>query len=191
MLFLERENEISVVIKEIINLLILHKKRTEIELKEKIYSGIARSGIKVFISYHYESDNEIAKEIVDIVNNEKTNMFTIIEEQKKSNNSKEIKKWVNEEILKTKFTILLISKDTFQREYVSYEIEKSKENKNTFIPILIDNEENKFSEQKINRIENRSLPKINCEPIRWWNRDGGAKNIVQWLNEALYVSEEV
>ena len=37
LLFLEKENEISVVIKEIVNLLILHKKRTEIELKEKIY----------------------------------------------------------------------------------------------------------------------------------------------------------
>ena len=128
LLFLEKENEISVVIKENCkSFLILHKKRTEIELKEKIYSGIALSGIKVFISYHYESDNAIAKEIADIVNSEKTNIFTVIEEQKKSNNSKEIKKWVDEEILKTKFTILLISKDTFQREYVSYEIKKSKE----------------------------------------------------------------
>lgn len=63
LLFLEKENEISVEIKEIINLLILHKKRTEIELKEKIYSGIALSGIKVFISYHYKSDNMIAKKL--------------------------------------------------------------------------------------------------------------------------------
>lgn len=190
LLFLEKENEISVVIKEIVNLLILHKKRTEIELKEKIYSGIALSGIKVFISYHYESDNAIAKEIADIVNSEKTNIFTVIEEQKKSNNSKEIKKWVDEEILKTKFTILLISKDTFQREYVSYEIKKSKENRNTFIPILIDNEKNIGLEQKTNQVK-ELLNVINCEPTRFWYRDEGGKNIVRWLNDALHVSEKV
>lgn len=33
----------------------------------------------------------IAKKIVDIVNSEKTNMFTIIKEQEKSNNSNKIK----------------------------------------------------------------------------------------------------
>ena len=158
-------------------------------MKEKIYSGIALSGIKVFISYHYESDNAIAKEIADIVNSEKTNIFTVIEEQKKSNNSKEIKKWVDEEILKTKFTILLISKDTFQREYVSYEIKKSKENKNTFIPILIENEKNVGLEQKTNQVK-KLLNGINCEPTRFWYRDEGVKNIVRWLNDALHVSEK-
>lgn len=69
--------------------------------------------------------------------------------KRKSEDSTAIKTWVNEEILKTKFTILLISKETFNRKYVSYEIQKSKENKNTFIPILIDNESNKFTNCKL------------------------------------------
>lgn len=158
LIFLEKENKISLVVKEIINLLMKHKQKKEVELKEKIYSGIARSGIKVFISYHYESDNGIAKEIVDIVNNEKTNLFTVIQEEKKPNNPDVIKKWVDDQIRKTKFTILLVSKDTFKRQYVSYEIEKSKENGNTFIPILIDDENNKFTNREIKKIE-KELPK--------------------------------
>lgn len=186
LIFLEKENKISLVVKEIINLLMKHKQKKEIELKEKIYSGIARSGIKVFISYHYESDNGIAKEIVDIVNNEKTNLFTVIQEEKKPDNPNVIKKWVDDQICKTKFTILLVSKDTFKRQYVSYEIEKSKENGNTFIPILIDDENNKFTNREIKKIE-KELPKERREEIRSWYGDHGNKNIVQWLNEALNV----
>lgn len=188
--FLEKENKISVAIKELINLLEQHKRKKEIELKEKIYSGVALSGIKVFISYHYKSDNEIAKKIVEIVNGEKTNMFTIIEEEKKSEDSTEIKTWVNEKILKTKFTILLISKETFDREYVSYEIQKSKENKNTFIPILMDNENNKFTKPQVKRIKDKLLSGMNCEPLRRWYEDKGEDNIVQWLNDALHVLPE-
>ena len=183
-LFLEKEKKITIAVKGIINLLIKHKEKTEIELKEKIYSGIVRSGIKVFISYHYESDNEIAKKITDIVNREKTNLFTVIQEEKKPDSSDIIKKWVDNQICKTKFTILLISKDTFKRQYVSYEIERSKENGNTFIPILIDDENKKFTSQKIDGIK-RKLPKEKCERIRWWYRDSGEKNILQWLNAAL------
>lgn len=116
-------------------------------------------------------------------------MFTIIEEEKKSVDSTEIKTWVNEEILKTKFTILLISKETFDREYVSYEIQKSKENKNTFIPILIDNDVNEFTKLKIDQIKEKSLYGMKCEPLRYWYRDNGKENIVQWLNDALHVSD--
>ena len=127
---------------------------------------------------------------MEIVNGEKTNMFTIIEEEKKSEDSTEIKTWVNEKILKTKFTILLISKETFDREYVSYEIQKSKENKNTFIPILMDNENNKFTKPQVKRIKDKLLSGMNCEPLRRWYEDKGEDNIVQWLNDALHVLPE-
>lgn len=63
-------------------------------------------------------------------------------------------------------------------------IERSKENGNTFIPILIDDENKKFNRQKIDGIK-RKLPKEKCEIIRWWYRDSGEKNILQWLNAAL------
>lgn len=109
MKFLEVENKISITVQGIIQLLINHKEQKEKELKEKIYSEIALSGIGVFLSYHYQSDHKIAKEITNLVNKDRTNMFTVVQEKTKRKNPKSIKKWVDENIKKTKFTILLIS----------------------------------------------------------------------------------
>lgn len=46
-------------------------------------------------------------------------------------------------------------------------------------------------QKKVNQVKKKLLPEINCEPIRWWYRDNGERNIIQWLNDALYVSEKM
>lgn len=186
MVFLEEESKINNMVQGIVRLLVEHKEKKENELREKMFSGIALSGIKVFISYHYQCDNKVAKEITNIVNKDRTSLFTVLQEQVKKNDSESIKRWVDEEIKKTRFTILLISKETFEREYVSYEITKSRENGNTIIPILIDNEENAFSEKDIETLS-KKLPKTNCKRIRRWIKDCGKENVLQWLNDALGV----
>lgn len=186
MVFLEEESKMNNMVQGIVRLLVEHKKKKENELREKMFSGIALSGIKVFISYHYQCDNKVAKEITNIVNKDRTSLFTVLQEQVKKNDSESIKRWVDEEIKKTRFTILLISKETFEREYVSYEITKSRENGNTIIPILIDNEENAFSEKDIETLS-KKLPKTNCKRIRRWIKDCGKENVLQWLNDALGV----
>lgn len=186
MVFLEKESKINSMVQGIVRLLVEHKEKKENELREKMFSGIALSGIKVFISYYYQCDNRVAKEITNIVNKDRTSLFTVLQEQVKKNDSESIKRWVDEEIKKTRFTILLISKKTFEREYVSYEITKSRENGNTIIPILIDNEENAFSEEDIETLS-KKLPKTNCKGIRRWIKDCGKENVLQWLNDALGV----
>lgn len=186
MVFLEKESKINSMVQGIVRLLVEHKEKKENELREKMFSGIALSGIKVFISYYYQCDNRVAKEITNIVNKDRTSLFTVLQEQVKKNDSESIKRWVDEEIKKTRFTILLISKKTFEREYVSYEITKSRENGNTIIPILIDNEENAFSEEDIETLS-KNLPKTNCKGIRRWIKDCGKENVLQWLNDALGV----
>lgn len=186
MVFLEEESKINNMVQGIVRLLVEHKEKKENELREKMFSGIALSGIKVFISYHYQCDNKVAKEITNIVNKDRTSLFTVLQEQVKKNDSESIKRWVDEEIKKTRFTILLISKETFEREYVSYEITKSRENGNTIIPILIDNEENAFSKKDIETLS-KKLPKTNCKRIRRWIKDCGKENVLQWLNDALGV----
>lgn len=186
MVFLEKESKINSMVQGIVRLLVEHKEKKENELREKMFSGIALSGIKVFISYYYQCDNRVAKEITNIINKDRTSLFTVLQEQVKKNDAESIKRWVDEEIKKTRFTILLISKKTFEREYVSYEITKSRENGNTIIPILIDNEENAFSEEDIETLS-KKLPKTNCKGIRRWIKDCGKENVLQWLNDALGV----
>ena len=177
MQFLEIESKISLMVQEIVQLLIEHKEQKEQELKEKIYSGIALSGIGVFLSYHYKNDHKIAKQITDLVNKDRTNMFTVVQEKTKRKKPESIKNWVDETIKKTKFTILLISQETLNREYVSYEIEKSVENGNTIIPIFIDNGDWTLDDDK--------LPKGLPQKIRLWYKECGKDNIINWLNEEL------
>ena len=78
MVFLEKESKINSMVQGIVRLLVEHKEKKENELREKMFSGIALSGIKVFISYYYQCDNRVAKEITNIVNKDRTSLFTVL-----------------------------------------------------------------------------------------------------------------
>ena len=101
--------------------------RTENKLKNRLSNSIATFGIKVFISYHYAKDQNIAKTIVNIVNNDGFNQFRIVEEKGKVISPNEVEKWVDKQLDNSKITILLISRKTFSRNFVKYELRKSVE----------------------------------------------------------------
>lgn len=191
--FLNEEYDLEDMVEGIIQALKNHKIKEERRLSKQMFSSVARYGIRVFISYHYDIDNGIAKEITKIVNEDKLNMFTVVKENDKKRDSEVIKNWVNEEIKKTKITILLISKQTLDREYVSYELEKSILNGNTIIPILIDSEENNFSEKDIELIHQKLVKRLSSKKIkmRKWNQEKGNNNIINWLNESLEIQEDL
>lgn len=185
--FLKNETDIETMVNKLIQVLKEYKKEKEERLSKQLITSVAMYGIRVFISYHYKSDCKIAREITKIVNSDKINMFTIVKENEKNKDSQLIRNWVDEEICKTKITILLISRDTLDREYVSYELEKSVSNGNTIVPIIIDSEENCFNEEDIHVIQERlsvRLPGMNLH-MRKWFHDKGNKNVLKWLNEAL------
>lgn len=144
-------------------------------------------GIGVFLSYHYDSDNKIARQITEIINTDTINIFTVIREDEKEKDDEIVKNWVDEKIKGTRITILLISKETLDRKYVSYELEKSLSQRNSIIPILIDSEENAFDDEKIDLI----IQKLDTEllgmklKLRKWYQENGKENILRWLNEEL------
>jgi hypothetical protein len=185
--FLKDEQKVEEIVDGIIRILIEHKKEKEKNLSEKLFSSVAMYGIRVFISYHYASDNKIAKEITEIINSDKLNIFTVVREDEEKTNEEIIKSWADEEIKKAKITILLISKKTLDRKYVSYELTKSLDNGNLIIPILIDSKENNFSEKEIESIENKLCKKFKIKKIkiRRWFQGKGKKNILRWLNKEL------
>lgn len=164
-----------------------HRKEREKRLREQLFSSISMYGVGIFISYHYDSDNKIAREITEIINTDKINIFTVVKENEKKKDAEIIKNWVDEEIKKTRITILLISSKTLEREYVSYELSKSVLNGNSIIPILIDSKQNGFTKESINLVKQ----KLNLElsgkrvRIRKWFQDNGKENILRWLNEML------
>ena len=115
------------------------------------------------------------------------NIFTVIREDEKEKDDEIVKNWVDEKIKGTKITILLISKETLDRKYVSYELEKSLSQRNSINPILIDSEENAFDDEKIDLI----IQKLDTEllgmklKLRKWYQENGKENILRWLNEEL------
>lgn len=185
--FLKKEENIEDIVDGIIHKLKIFKKEKEKKLNERLFSSISMYGIGVFLSYHYDSDNKIARQITEIINTDTINIFTVIREDEKEKDDEIVKNWVDEKIKGTRITILLISKETLDRKYVSYELEKSLSQRNSIIPILIDSEENAFDDEKIDLI----IQKLDTEllgmklKLRKWYQENGKENILRWLNEEL------
>lgn len=185
--FLKKEENIEDIVDGIIHKLKIFKKEKEKKLNERLFSSISMYGIGGFLSYHYDSDNKIARQITEIINTDTINIFTVIREDEKEKDDEIVKNWVDEKIKGTRITILLISKETLDRKYVSYELEKSLSQRNSIIPILIDSEENAFDDEKIDLI----IQKLDTEllgmklKLRKWYQENGKENILRWLNEEL------
>ena len=159
---------------------------------EQIYNLLNKDNkISEDVQHHYNNDHVIAKEITQIVNKDKLNIYTVVKENKKKKDPKVIRSWIDEQIKKTKITILLISGQTLTREYVSYELEKSIANGNTIIPILIDSKLNNFNRRKVKLINKKLHEKLSGKNIkmRYWYRDNGVVNITNWLDESLEEGE--
>lgn len=173
------------LVDNIISLLNDNKMRTENKLKNRLSNSIATFGIKVFISYHYAKDQNIAKTIVNIVNNDGFNQFRIVEEKGKVISPNEVEKWVDKQLDNSKITILLISRKTFSRNFVKYELRKSVEKNKIIIPIVIDDKANNFKEKDYNKIKGLLEKKgIIDVVIRRWYKQKGEDNIISWLYEA-------
>ena len=67
---------------------------------------------------------------------------------------------------------------------MSYEIDKSIEHGNTISPILIDNDDSLSKDDEL-KMDFDKLPKKFCKKIRWWYKECGRDNIINWLNEEL------
>lgn len=179
--------DIELMVDTIINLLNNNRLKRESKLNDRLFNSIATYGIRVFISYYYKRDNDIAKQIIEIVNHDRFNQFTVIQEEKKNHDCQEIKRWVDDQLEKTQITIILISRKTLERRYVSYELRKSVKKGKTIIPIIIDDKNNKFNSKDLSEIKKRLFTiGINEKTtIRKWYSENGSENIVSWLYKAF------
>lgn len=185
--FLKTEENIEKMVEGIVHNLNIYRREKEEKLNAQLFSSVAMYGIGIFISYHYDSDNKIAREITKIIDADRINIFTVVRENEKEADAEIIKNWVDEEIKKTRITILLISSETLEREFVSYELSKSMSNGNSILPILIDSEENGFNKNSIDLIKQKLASELPGRElrIRKWFQENGKENILRWLNEML------
>jgi MTH538 TIR-like domain (DUF1863) len=154
---------------------------------------------RVFFSFHYENDvwraSIIRNSWVTKPSSEKVGFIdkADFEEVKKGGDSA-IKRWIDNQLLGTSVTVVLIGSDTSNRDYVKYELQKSYERGNGILGIYIHNIKdsngnkpakgaNTFGEIGKDRNGESVYLSINY-PTYDWVEDNGYLNLARWVEEA-------
>ena len=153
----------------------------------------------VFFSFHYERDvwraNVVRNSWVTKGKSVDRNADGFIDavsfEAVKKRGDKAVEDWIDSELKGTSVTVVLIGKETSERKFVKYEIEKSIERGNGLIGIRINQIENQNGETDAFgnnpfREFNELLEKKNyVTPIIYlWYVDNGYLNINDWIEKA-------
>lgn len=158
---------------------------------------------KVFFSFHYQRDVWRVSQIRNcnkITNNYSRNDFLDAAnwETIKRGGDLAIKNWINNQLNGTSVTIVLIGCQTSTRKYVNYEISKSIEKINGFVPIYINNV--KDSNGQTDFIGENPLIHYNVNTTTGvqsldnllssydWVYNDGRNNIGNWIEEAARIA---
>ncbi|KJS18753.1 MAG: hypothetical protein VR72_21280 [Clostridiaceae bacterium BRH_c20a] len=151
---------------------------------------------KVFFSFHFERDSWRAGQVRNSgVTKENSGFIDAAAwEEVKKKGDKAIKDWIDDQLKGTSVTVILIGKETADRKYVKYEIQKSEEKGNGFVGIYIHDLENKDKEKEAKGTNPLTMfyyekdgKKIYLSDIYksyYWKKDDGYKNFGKWVENA-------
>ncbi len=154
---------------------------------------------RVFFSFHYENDvwraNVVRNSWVTKPSSEKVGFIDKADfEEVKKGGEAAIKRWIDNQLLGTSVTVVLIGSDTSNREYVKYELQKSYERGNGILGIYIHNIKdssgnkslkgsNIFGEIGKDRNGESVYLSVNY-PTYDWIEDNGYSNLGLWVEAA-------
>jgi hypothetical protein len=139
---------------------------------------------RTFFSFHYERDvwrasivrnSDVTKTDVDA-----EWIDASLWEEAKEKGRAAIKKLIDDALLGTSVTAVLIGSETSSREWVQYEIDQSIERGNGLLGIYIHNIEDKDG----NKASKGSNPLPSGHSTYDWVTDDGYKNLGSWVNNA-------
>ncbi|WP_290791839.1 TIR domain-containing protein [Flavihumibacter sp. UBA7668] len=152
-----------------------------------------------FFSFHYKNDIWRAMQVRNswVVRNEKEAAGFVdaadFEEVEKEGDAA-IKKWIDNQLVGTSVTVVLIGSETSQRDYVKYELQKSYSKGNGMLGIFIHNvkdSEGKTSAKgsnlfgEIGKDQNNKAVYFSSDyPCYDWVMDNGYANLGKWIEEA-------
>jgi hypothetical protein len=144
---------------------------------------------RVFFSFHYERDiwraNVVRKSWV--TQDRKSAGFfdgSLWEEAQKKGDAA-IKKMIDDALVGTSVTAVLIGAKTSTRTYVNYEIEKSIERGNGLLGVrinLIEDKDGKTDESGVNPLPSKYS-------VYGWFKDDGYKNLGKWVESAATAAD--
>jgi hypothetical protein len=139
---------------------------------------------KVFFSFHYTRDTwrvSIVRNSAAIGNYEKSPFYDKADWEKiKQQGDQAIKNWIDNQLIGTSVTVVLIGVETYKRRWVKYEIAKSIELGKGLIGVHISGIKNKDGET--DNLGVNPLP--DGYPVYKWNHNNGAENLSKWVELA-------
>ncbi|MFN8354882.1 MAG: TIR domain-containing protein [Spirosomataceae bacterium] len=154
---------------------------------------------RVFFSFHYENDvwraSVVRNSWVTKPNSEKAGFIDKAEfEEIKKGGDSAIKRWIDDQLIGTSVTVVLIGTETSNREYVKYELEKSYARGNGIVVIYVhkikdqygnqsSKGSNAFGEIGKDKNGNSVYLSINYKTYDWID-DDGYNNLGKWVEEA-------
>jgi len=154
---------------------------------------------KVFFSFHYKNDvwraNVVRNSWVTKADTQAAGFIDAADFEKvEKDGDKSIKNWINDQLLGTTVTVVLIGKETSDREYVKYELEKSWERKNGILGIYVHQIKDRYGNTSL-KGENAFGPlfttyadskKYFFERFKTydWVNDNGYNNMGMWIELA-------
>jgi hypothetical protein len=140
---------------------------------------------RVFFSFHYERDvwraNIVRNSWVTKPNTQSAGFIDAAEFEKiKREGDEAVRKWIDSQLKGTSVTVVLIGKETADRKWVQYEIEKSIERGNGILGIYIHN-----IKDKDGNTDSKGKNPLDKEYSTYdWVEDDGYNNIGEWIEEA-------
>lgn len=154
---------------------------------------------RVFFSFHYENDvwraNIVRNSWVTKPNTETAGFIDAAAfEQVKRGGDVGIKKWIDDQLIGTTVTAVLIGSDTNNREYVKYELQKSWEKGNGILGIYIHQIKDRYGYTSLkgndtfgpiftSLFDNKKYFYERFETYDWVN-DNGYTNLGTWIETA-------
>jgi hypothetical protein len=153
---------------------------------------------RAFFSFHYERDNWRAGQVRNswITKDRESAGFwdAAAWEEVKRKGKDAIEKWIDNQLNGTSVTVVLIGAETFEREYVGYEIKQSHIRGNGMLGIHIHNMKdvnsrtdtkgkNPFANWHIER-DGRKILLSDIYPTYDWLNDDGRANMGIWIEAA-------
>ncbi len=151
---------------------------------------------KAFFSFHFERDSWRAGQVRNSNLTQPINGYIDKAkwEEVKKKGDQAIKNWIDEQLKGTSVTVVLIGKETADRKYVKYEIEKSIEKGNGLLGIYIHNVKNvlgETDEKGRNPLDNftitvngRTRIASNYFKTYTWSSVKGYNHLASWIDEA-------
>ena len=152
---------------------------------------------KVFFSFHYDNDivraNQVRNSWITKPDRQTAGFMDHADfEQLKKKGDAAIKNWIDNQLLGSSVTVVLIGSETLQRPYVKYELEQSFKRGNAIFGIYINQLKN-FSGFTTSRCSINNVPVgtknglpiyFSSFPIYDWVDNKGYENLGNWVENA-------